>query len=75
MIDHIGFAVSNYERAKAFYAKVLAPLGYTLVPPPASASAASRISGSAAKANWRSRCTLRSRRKIAPVSMRSIGQH
>jgi catechol 2,3-dioxygenase-like lactoylglutathione lyase family enzyme len=31
MIDHIGFAVSDYERAKAFYAKALAPLGYTLV--------------------------------------------
>lgn len=31
MIDHIGFPVSNYERAKAFYARALAPLGYTLV--------------------------------------------
>ena len=31
MIDHVGFAVSDYERAKAFYAKALAPLGYTLV--------------------------------------------
>ena len=31
MIDHIGFAVSDYERAKAFYAKALAPLGYVLV--------------------------------------------
>ena len=31
MIDHIGFPVSNYERAKAFYAKALAPLGYSLV--------------------------------------------
>jgi catechol 2,3-dioxygenase-like lactoylglutathione lyase family enzyme len=31
MIDHIGFAVSDYERAKAFYAAALAPLGYTLV--------------------------------------------
>jgi catechol 2,3-dioxygenase-like lactoylglutathione lyase family enzyme len=27
MIDHIGFAVSDYARAKAFYAKALAPLG------------------------------------------------
>ena len=26
MIDHIGFPVSNYERAKAFYTKALAPL-------------------------------------------------
>ena len=31
MIDHIGFAVSDYKRAKAFYAKALAPLGYVLV--------------------------------------------
>ena len=31
MIDHIGFAVSDYERAKSFYAKALAPLGYTLI--------------------------------------------
>jgi catechol 2,3-dioxygenase-like lactoylglutathione lyase family enzyme len=31
MIDHMGFAVSEYERAKAFYAKALAPLGYSLI--------------------------------------------
>jgi catechol 2,3-dioxygenase-like lactoylglutathione lyase family enzyme len=31
MIDHIGFAVSNYERAKAFYTQALAPLGYALI--------------------------------------------
>jgi catechol 2,3-dioxygenase-like lactoylglutathione lyase family enzyme len=31
MIDHIGFPVSDHERAKAFYAKALAPLGYSLV--------------------------------------------
>lgn len=31
MIDHIGFSVSDYARAKAFYLKALAPLGYTLV--------------------------------------------
>jgi catechol 2,3-dioxygenase-like lactoylglutathione lyase family enzyme len=31
MIDHIGFPISDYERAKAFYAAALAPLGYTLV--------------------------------------------
>src|SRR6202140_94758 len=31
MIDHIGFSVSDYERAKAFYLKALAPLGYSLV--------------------------------------------
>jgi len=31
MIDHIGFAVSDYERAKAFYTKALAPLNYVLI--------------------------------------------
>lgn len=31
MIDHIGFSVSNYARAKTFYEKALAPLGYVLV--------------------------------------------
>src|SRR3954468_20984580 len=31
MIDHMGFPVSDYERAKAFYAKALAPLGYGLI--------------------------------------------
>lgn len=31
MIDHIGFPVSDYERAKAFYARALAPLGYRLI--------------------------------------------
>lgn len=31
MIDHLGFSVSDYERAKAFYARALAPLGYSLI--------------------------------------------
>ena len=31
MIDHIGFAVADYERSKAFYGKALAPLGYALI--------------------------------------------
>ena len=31
MIDHVGFPVSDYARAKAFYQKALAPLGYTLI--------------------------------------------
>ena len=31
MIDHIGFPVSDYPRAKAFYLGALAPLGYSLV--------------------------------------------
>ena len=31
MIDHIGLSVSDYEKSKAFYLAVLAPLGYELV--------------------------------------------
>ena len=31
MIDHIGFSVSDYALAKAFYSKALAPLGYSLI--------------------------------------------
>ena len=31
MLDHIGFPVSDYARAKDFYAKALKPLGYGLV--------------------------------------------
>lgn len=31
MIDHIGFPVSDFARAKAFYEKALAPLGYSVV--------------------------------------------
>jgi catechol 2,3-dioxygenase-like lactoylglutathione lyase family enzyme len=31
MIDHIGFPVSDYTRARDFYLKALAPLGYTLI--------------------------------------------
>jgi catechol 2,3-dioxygenase-like lactoylglutathione lyase family enzyme len=31
MIDHIGFPVSDYARAKAFYTEALAPLGYGLI--------------------------------------------
>ena len=31
MIDHMGFPVSDYVKAKEFYTKVLAPLGYVLV--------------------------------------------
>jgi len=29
MLDHVGFAVADYERSKAFYEKALAPLGFT----------------------------------------------
>jgi len=31
MIDHVGFSVSDYAGARAFYEKALAPLGYVLV--------------------------------------------
>jgi catechol 2,3-dioxygenase-like lactoylglutathione lyase family enzyme len=31
MIDHIGYAVSEYEKSKAFYTQALAPLGYVLI--------------------------------------------
>jgi catechol 2,3-dioxygenase-like lactoylglutathione lyase family enzyme len=31
MLDHVGFPVSDFQRAKSFYLKALAPLGYTLV--------------------------------------------
>src|ERR1051325_10247266 len=31
MIDHVGFPVSDYPRAKRFYEEALAPLGYALV--------------------------------------------
>ena len=31
MLDHIGFPVSDYARAKAFYEKALAPLAITLI--------------------------------------------
>jgi catechol 2,3-dioxygenase-like lactoylglutathione lyase family enzyme len=30
MIDHVGFAVSDFERSKAFYLQALAPLGYSI---------------------------------------------
>ncbi|SMF54118.1 Catechol 2,3-dioxygenase [Tistlia consotensis] len=31
MLDHIGFAVSDLERSKVFYAAALAPLGIALI--------------------------------------------
>jgi catechol 2,3-dioxygenase-like lactoylglutathione lyase family enzyme len=31
MIDHVGIPVSDYARAKAFYEKALAPLGYDVL--------------------------------------------
>ena len=31
MLDHVGFAVTDYQRSKAFYEKALAPLGLKLL--------------------------------------------
>src|SRR5205823_2254323 len=31
VVDHVGFAVADYGRSKAFYEKALAPLGLTLL--------------------------------------------
>ncbi|MGH8029655.1 MAG: VOC family protein [Arenimonas sp.] len=31
MLDHIGIAIADFERSKAFYLRALAPLGYGLV--------------------------------------------
>lgn len=31
MLDHVGIPVSDYQRSKGFYMRVLAPLGYGLV--------------------------------------------
>ena len=31
MIDHCGFSVSDFARAKEFYVRALAPLAYTLI--------------------------------------------
>ena len=31
MLDHVGFAVRDYGRSKAFYEKALAPLGLTIL--------------------------------------------
>ena len=34
MIDHLGINVSDYERSRDFYARALAPLGYSLLMEP-----------------------------------------
>jgi catechol 2,3-dioxygenase-like lactoylglutathione lyase family enzyme len=31
MLDHVGFAVADYKRSKAFYEEALAPLGFELL--------------------------------------------
>lgn len=47
IIDHIGFGVADYERARAFYAEALAPLGIALVmeAPPAATEAGVSAAG------------------------------
>lgn len=45
MIDHLGFPVSDYDRSKAFYAKALAPLGYTLIMEVGEAGSGHRAAG------------------------------
>jgi catechol 2,3-dioxygenase-like lactoylglutathione lyase family enzyme len=35
MFDHIGINVSDYDRSRDFYARALAPLGYSLLMEPA----------------------------------------
>src|SRR5688572_6023450 len=84
MIDHVGFAVLDYERAKAFYAKALAPLGYMLImevgkDQTASGHPAAGFGAGGKPDFWiggegklDSRCTWRSPPGIAPASMRSI---
>jgi len=39
MLDHVGFAVRDYDRSKAFYEHALAPLGLTLIMEPAGQAA------------------------------------
>jgi catechol 2,3-dioxygenase-like lactoylglutathione lyase family enzyme len=31
ILDHVGFAVADYQRSKAFYEEALAPLGFSLL--------------------------------------------
>jgi catechol 2,3-dioxygenase-like lactoylglutathione lyase family enzyme len=46
MIDHTGVAVSNFQKAKAFYEKALAPIGYALIMElPASVTGSADVAG------------------------------
>ena len=78
MIDHIGFPVSRLSALQGLLsegagaARLQARDGShagadtATIPPPGSAPTESRISGSAAKAAWTSRCMSRSWPRIAP---------
>ena len=45
MLDHIGLSVSDFARAKAFYEKALAPLGFRVVMEVTKADSAGRYEG------------------------------
>ena len=45
MLDHVGFAVRDYDLSKAFYERALAPLGLTLIAEPAGQAAGFGTSG------------------------------
>ena len=46
MIDHTGVSVSNFHKAKAFYEKALAPIGYALIMElPASVTGSADVAG------------------------------
>ena len=47
MLDHMGFAVRDYDRSKAFYEQALAPLGLSLIKEPMGAAAGFGKSGHA----------------------------
>lgn len=52
MIDHTGFAVSNFEKSKRFYAAALRPLGYALVAEFAGEAAGFGDQGAAGRADF-----------------------
>lgn len=54
MLDHVGFAVADYDRSKAFYEKALQPLGLRLLLEPAG-QAAGFGAGDKATFGWRRR--------------------
>jgi catechol 2,3-dioxygenase-like lactoylglutathione lyase family enzyme len=47
MLDHVGFAVRDYERSKVFYEKALEPLGLRLLLEPAGKAAGFGADGKA----------------------------
>jgi catechol 2,3-dioxygenase-like lactoylglutathione lyase family enzyme len=45
MIDHTGVNVSDFARSKLFYARALAPIGYSLIMEAASATSGTDVAG------------------------------